>query len=149
MSADDQLDMDAVRSIEASVSQLASAILVVSGTQSNQIEKLQSTTDRLRRTIKWTVIGLTLDLVLTLGGVYLFERSAENSQRIQANQEALRTRQSTTKPALCSLYDLFLDSWNPQSPSAKADPVSYADSFARLEDGARTFGCAHHTRGRD
>lgn len=138
-----------VRQIQAETSELGGAVLNLTAVQARQIV-------RLRGAVRWTALGLVLDLALTVLGVVLVFKAQDNAHRIevnqrqvQANQAALRARQAQTKPALCGLYDVLLDSYAPASPAARADPVDYSRAFTSLESGARVFGCAHATRGRD
>jgi len=131
-----------VADIQQSTNVLEHLVSGLTDTQAAQIIKL-------RRAVRWVALGLVLDMALTGGGVWLVQKAYQNSDRITANQDALRVRQARSGPALCGLYDVLLDSYNPQSPSAKADPASYEQSFAQIESGARVFGCAHHTKGRN
>lgn len=125
-----------VAGIEKSVGELAVATGELTRRQAAQIR-------RLRRATAITVIGLTLDLLLTVLGGLLMYRTSHNSARIDHLQ------QRTSTEALCPLYDLFLDSYNPTGPTAAADPAGYERNFDVIEQGARALGCTHTTRGRD
>lgn len=91
----------------------------------------------------WTSIGLLLDLTLSVLFVLLFHKSDTNSNRIDEVQ------QKTSTEVLCPLYDLFLDTWAPNSPAAKEDPAKYSDAFDKIEHGARVLNCPHSQRGAD
>lgn len=131
-----------ITTIQHNTASLSTAVATLAQSQSVQIVKL-------RRAVRWVAIGLALDLALTMLGAFLVEKAYQNSDAIAANQAALRTRQARTGPALCALYDLFLDSYNPASAAAKADPSSYEEAFRQLESGAVVFSCAHTTKGRN
>lgn len=131
-----------VADIQDSTNVLEHLVAGLTNTQAAQIIKL-------RRAVRLVAVGLALDMALTGGGVWLVQKAYQNSDRITANQQALRNRQAQTAPALCALYDVLLDSYNPHTPSAKAGPASYEASFAQIEYGARVFRCAHTTKGRN
>lgn len=131
-----------ITEIQHATDTLGTSVAVLAGTQSVQIVKL-------RRAVRWVAAGLALDLALTVLGAFLVVKSYQNSDAIAAGQAALKARQARSGPALCSLYDVFLDSYNPASAAARANPASYEDAFRQLEAGAMVFGCAHTTKGRN
>ena len=97
---------------------------------------------RTRRALRWTIVGLAVDLALTAVGALLYIQVQHNSDDLRT----VNTRVSTQ--ALCPLYEVFLKSYNPTSPQAKADPAQYEHSFVVIEQGARALGCQQVTRGR-
>lgn len=131
-----------VREIANSTQVLGLAIEEITATQRAQIEAVTVLAQRTRTTVRWALCGIVLDLILTLGGVLLFHQVDDNSDRIGRLQ-------SSTNAGLCAQSDLFLDSYNPDGVSGKADPVAYAASFAQLEAAARAAHCDHTTRGRN
>ena len=96
---------------------------------------------RTRLALRWTICGLAVDLVLTVLGGFLWLGERHTSNELKAVNSRVSTQ------ALCPLYELFLRSYNPQSPQARDNPAEYDRSFSVIEQGARTLGCANAVRG--
>lgn len=137
----DRLDMAVVESMASSVERLTLATEAISEMQAAQLAKLT-------RTMRYVIIGLVLDLLLTTGGGWLFHQVTRNSQTIGATQAQLRDRQADTKAGTCAIYELFLASYNPKGRTALEDPAAYEHNFTRLEAGAKVIGCGNTVRGR-
>lgn len=131
--------------IMTTTGELERSVEVITKVQDGQIHDVTAMAFRMRRVMRWVIAGLVLDLALTGGGALLYRRVVHNADRISATQE----RQAGTQPGLCALYDLFLDSYNHESPSYRADPAAYEASFRQLEASATVAGCEHTTKGRN
>lgn len=137
-----EIDAQLVRKIMLSTRALAESVDNLTNTQAGQINTVTALARRTRVILRWALAGLALDLMLTLGGVFLFHRVDDNSGRIERLQ-------SSTNAGFCAHSDLFLDSYNLAGPSAKADQAAYQASFIQLERAARAAGCDHVVRGRN
>jgi hypothetical protein len=124
-----------VTNVTTSMSTLREAVHTLAMRQETQLRRTQ-------RTVKWIRFGLITHLILLLVCGILYVQVQRNSDQLRA----VNVRTSTQ--ALCPLYELFLRSYNPQSPTAKQDPVEYERNFTVIEQGARVLGCAHVVRGR-
>jgi len=93
---------------------------------------------RSKRAIRWTVVGVCLDIVLTIVAALLFNDQRATSARLDAQQQQITRVQ---REVLCPLYALFLASYDPQSPQAKAAPAKYAASFKTIREGAAVLEC--------
>jgi hypothetical protein len=138
----DGVDEKIFKSMEKLVETLSTSVDTLSTAVEKLTKRQRAQLDRLSRTLVMVIIGLILDSVLTIGGVGLWLMADSNSDRIAETQRA-------TDRHLCAMYDLFLDSYNRASPSAKVDPKSYEESFKRLEADAADANCAHRIRGRN
>lgn len=90
-------------------------------------DKLEDTEQAIRRNRTWNVItGAVLVAVLVVGAfVWNLTERVDNTV-------------STVKSVQCSLYGLFLGSYNPDSSAAREDPEAYERAFARIRaDNAR------------
>lgn len=123
-----------VTEMNATVAQLASLTTELTQRQEGQLR-------RLRKLLLWTVLGLVLDLLLTVLGAVLVKQTQDNTHAI----DTVQSRTSTQ--ALCPLYDLFLRSYNPNNAIAKQDPVAYDKNFEVIEKGAAALQCPHTKRG--
>jgi hypothetical protein len=127
-----------LRSDISSLATLTSKLVTV------QAEQISAQSIQIKKGKRLTIIALTgliLDITLTMLGAFLVARVNTNADNIRAIQSKVSTQ------AFCPLYDLFLGSYNPQSPQAKADPKAYENTIVIIEHGAVALGCAHNKRG--
>jgi hypothetical protein len=122
--------------IGSSMDVLGTAVAAITNRQAKQIK-------RTSRALRWTIVGLAVDIILTVVISLTVGQQRQNTADIASIQE----RSSTE--ALCPMYDVFLDLYNPNSPGALQDPALYERQFATFEAGARALRCKHVTRGRD
>jgi hypothetical protein len=132
------LEEETQRQVDEVASALDALGKAVNGLAVDQAGQLR----RTQRILRWTVAGLIFDLLLTLVGGLLYLQVQTNTARIQEVNARVNSQ------ALCPLYEVFLRSYNPGSPSAQQDPAEYDRNFAVIEQGAKALGCAHTTRGR-
>jgi hypothetical protein len=125
---------DRMNRVQTTITELTTLTARLTGNQAEQIRKM-------RRAVVLTVVGLVLDLFLTVGGAVLVVQEAANSDRIVAVQKR------TSNEAFCPLYSRLLDSYNKDSATAKLDPAAYERSIVAIESGARALGCSHAKRG--
>lgn len=108
---------------------------------------------RMSRALAAVVVGLALGAGVIGYQVAELRRLAqvatENRAQITRNQEGIAALQErTSREVLCPLWELFLASYNPNSTNARESPLNYDDSFAVIERGAVTLGCAKTRRGK-
>lgn len=115
------------QSIEKSIQSIAESVESLSVTTKYLVDR--------QKVVNWVALaaGLVFSVVIAM--------SVANVRATQRLQER------TSSLVLCPLYDRLLDSYNPGSPSAVADPVQYEESIRTIETGASILGCAHATRG--
>ena len=113
---------------------------------------------RLKTIVRWVIIGLILDLMLTVGGVFIVAQANNNARRIDKTQATIVQQQKsikelqtrTTTTALCPLYRLFLDLYDPVQ-AKKQDPnfnaKTYEQQFKVLQDGSIALGCPNSKKG--
>jgi len=85
------------------------------------------------------VVGLILDLVLTLGFGLLFQRVDENSLQVREVQ------QRTSTQILCPLYEVIATSikTDPSPPNLTPDELQVRhDAGNVIANGLKTLGCA-------
>jgi len=73
------------------------------------VQQLADSQAHVKKVMRWTVVGLILDLVLSLAAVALFNRQREANHRLADNTahiEQVQTR--TSDKVLCPLYALFI-----------------------------------------
>jgi len=110
---------------------------------SDSVRNLARYGQRTRRLISWTIIGLVLDLTLTIVVGVLFNNQQGTSRRIERNAENIRlVQQRTGNEVLCPLYGLFLASFDPTSAAARKDPAKYEASFRVIRTGYQVLGCS-------
>ncbi len=131
------------------VASIAVSVALLSKLVDNLTTKLSEQVDHARRWSKIAVLGLILDIILTLGGAFLVYRSVENANRIDVVQDQVHQviTQVANLEGQCIFYDAMLTGYDSHSPRRLADPVKYDDAFTRLEGESYALGCAHHTRG--
>lgn len=92
--------------------------------------KLEDTAKATNRNRIWNaVISVVLVLVLVLG-TYVFALSL----RVSGDS-------NTVKAVQCSLYGIFLSSYDPNSREARDNPTRYAKSFAQIRADNTRLGC--------
>lgn len=101
-------------------------------------ERSEADITRSKRAIRWTAVGVVLDIVLTVVAALLFNDQRAASSRLDAQQQQITRVQ---RDVLCPLYDLFLASYNPRSPQAKANPAKYEASFKTIREGVVVLEC--------
>lgn len=144
-------------SLESTVNQIKAQVVTINDSTLKLYDLVAELTDHqakqiknIRRIAMITAIGLVLDLSLTIIGVFLFNTTNTVSHQVSKNQRQITAiQEKTSTEALCPLYDIFLDVYNPKSPQALQNPVEYDREFTVIEQGATALGCKHHTRGRD
>lgn len=90
-------------------------------------------------TYLWGIVIVVLALTVT--SVFMGIRVDNNSKNIAEIQR------QTSSDVLCPLWVRFLRAYNPDSPSAQADPFGYEQSYREIERGATVLGCRQTTRG--
>src|SRR6266702_1764330 len=88
-----------------------------------------------RKLIRWTIVGLILDITLTLVVGVLFHLVQSNSNHIQDVQTKVGNQ------VLCPLYSIFLQSYNPNSAAAKANPQTYEAQFTVIRNSYKILDC--------
>lgn len=129
-----------LETIQNAVVQLAASVTDLTHRQAAQVK-------RARKLATVAIVGLILDIVLTLTGVYLYFKANTNSNRIEENQRAISVVQERQAKGLCPIFDIILTNYNPKSPNALAAPALYERTFKAYESAATSAACAHHTRG--
>lgn len=88
---------------------------------------------RSRRTVRLTVAGLILDVVLTAVMAFLLNRERQLSDM----------QQTVTRDVLCPLYSLLVGSYDPKRREAmiRDQQIKYDDAFAVIRQGSRALGC--------
>ncbi len=82
------------------------------------------------------VAVLGLGLTWIVGLLYLNQRDTDARLRASiAAQETLRSK------AVCPLYALLLDYYNPRSPAARQNPAKYEAVFRRLREQTGALEC--------
>jgi hypothetical protein len=147
-----------IAEMQASVVQLTANVTDLTGRQAQQIkaneDSLAQTDRALRLTqtgLRWTAIGLLVDVVLTFGVGWLIRDAQSRNDDLDRQQRSIRILASRTSvDALCPLYDLFLDTYDPTNPQAvKIGRKEYDKQYVVIERGATVLNCAHRTRGKD
>ena len=88
-----------------------------------------------RKLIRWTIVGLILDITLTLVVGVLFHLVQSNSNHIHDVQTKVCNQ------VLCPLYSIFLQSYNPKSAAAKAIPQTYEAQFKVIRNSYKILDC--------
>jgi len=109
------------------------------GGLADEVAEVDGRARRSRRVLSIAIVGLAFDLVLSCVVFFgLFAQSATDRRL-----ESLIVRQDEIRNgALCPLYGLFLRSYNPDGPAAKADPVQYERSFVEIRRSYGVLECA-------
>ncbi len=150
--------------ISESVASLAKSVETLTDHLSVQIVRTRAISTKTRRLAIIAIIGLALDVMLTVGTLFIIQRvrdnaravaviqearragAARNNARLEAQQKSiarLQTQMSTG--VLCPLYDIFLKSYDPHSPSALANPSRYEESFRVIRSGSKVLGCKNNS----
>lgn len=103
----------------------------------NQALQLAST----RRGITYLWGLMILIVALAAASIFTGIRVDNNSRNIA------KIQRQNSSDVLCPLWVRFLRAYNPDSPSAKADPVGYEQSYMEIERGAIILRCRQTTRG--
>lgn len=132
MTADDPLPgnalVKAVNRLETSINHLARRSDV-------QEESLK----RNRMVLRIALVGLALDLALTVVCAALFAKADTNSEQIQSVQDR------TSSEVLCPLYQVFLDSMRINTPPANQTPEQAefrAESMRTIQHGYDILKCS-------
>lgn len=101
---------------------------------------VRSETDihRSKRAIRWTIIGVALDILLTIVAAFLFNDQRATSSRLDEQQA--RSVQ-VQREVLCPLWVIFLKSYDPKSPAALRDPAAYEANFRTIRRGVAILDC--------
>jgi hypothetical protein len=137
--------MPALDDIATSVAELSKLAERLTRIQTNQIARLKTVITSL-----WVVV---ISLVISMVILALLTVRVHSQQNTINRQQALvfSVQRSISTDALCPLYDVILDAYNPvRGPQGLGlTPAQYETRMRILEKGATALGCAHHTRGRD
>lgn len=110
----------------------------------DEVGKLRIATDSLtRRTLRSekviaiTVVGLVLDIMLSLAVMWAYHVQAEQSDQLAANQEQAR---KVRDDALCPLFSLILGTYDPTTrpPAARK---SYEDAYNQMHTIYTNLAC--------
>jgi hypothetical protein len=105
-------------------------IITIAGLTS-AIQDLLRRTTRSERLIAFTVMGLILDLCLTIvAGFLVYSQYSTNA-----------ALDDTRSEVLCPLYSVFLGSYNPNTRAAGQDRKTYEDTFQVIRAGYAHLGC--------
>lgn len=97
-------------------------------------EQLERTVERQGRSILAMAIFVTVDILLTIGGIYTYNRVTDTARRVDQVQAVVN------RDVLCPLYDVFLGSYRPERQPPE-DLATYEASFNVIRAGHRTLRC--------
>jgi hypothetical protein len=128
--------------LQATVTTLAESV----GTLTKSLDGLESRTSRGERGLRLTIVGLCVDVLLSvvvlgLGGfLYASNSDVKNTQ---AQLEAQHQQDTVLRhDALCPLYSLLIGFYNPASRDKfPQGPAAYDRGFTVLRNGAAALNC--------
>ncbi len=104
------------------------------------VKQLERRTTKNTKIVTLTVLGLLLDLVLSVIVAFTLFNVISTANTLQgtiAEQDHIRTR------VLCPLYGLFLGSYRPESRPAGQDRQEYEVAFASLRTEYNELSCTN------
>lgn len=132
-----------INELTQSVEELSALSQEISVAQAGQIKRVQKLQG-------WLMVALVTVAVAAGFAIWAALKLEEANAAIADNQKTISEIQvAVSADVLCPLYDIFLDSYRPNSPQAKEDPELYERSFDVIENGARALKCTDTTRGND
>lgn len=108
------------------------------GALSTAVEQLDRRTNRSEKVVIAVIIGLLLDLVLSVTVAVVLLQLRDNDAQIAATQER---EQHTRQDALCPLYSLILGSYNPESRPEGPARQTYIDQFKVMREAYDALDC--------
>lgn len=102
------------------------------------VEHLDRRTIRSEKVVAAVVVGLLLDLVLSVVVAVVLVQLNNSNAEITATQ--LR-EQHTRQDALCPLYSLILGSYRPESRPEGPDRQAYIDQFKVMREAYAALDC--------
>jgi hypothetical protein len=113
-----------------------------------QFETLAQKAHRNRMLATVAIVGLILDVLITIVLTFIGLGMQSNTDRIDALTQRLDRAQTTQRQkALCPLYQVFLDSKSPQGRAAAPDPDKYDHAFVVIKQGYDALECDHYITG--
>lgn len=102
------------------------------------VEQLDRRTGQNEKVTVAVVVGLLLDLVLSVVAAFLLATQYSTNDRLQA---AIERETKTREEALCPLYGLIVGSYNPTSRAEGAARDAYNAAFDRLREAYAVLEC--------
>jgi hypothetical protein len=109
------------------------------GGLSDAVEQLDRRTNRGEKVVIGVIVGLTLDLILSIVvGVVLIQLQGTTQIVSETQAREARTRQDS----LCPLYRLILGTYNPDSRPEGDARQTYIDQFKIMREAYAALDCA-------
>lgn len=123
---------------------LAKIVKQLNNDMGRQIVKLSLVAAKNRRIIWILACSLAVDIILTIVVSVGYINVQRNTDNIGALTDRLTVAQTVDKQkALCPLWQLFLDSRNPQARATYPQgPAAYDKAFAIIESGYTVLRCS-------
>lgn len=109
---------DVRRKLRDEAADLASEV----GRLSLTLEQSRRRQDRQRLGLQITVVGLVLDVILSLAAIWILHTQSAQNARLE----------KVTNDALCPMFSLFLGSYNPDSRAPGVGREAYEDAYSEL-----------------
>lgn len=117
----------------------AQALADTVGVLADAVDNLNRRTGKTERTTIFVVLGLAVDLVLSVAVAVLVSSQISVSGDVQA---AIAREASTRQDALCPLYGLLLGSYNPTSRAEGTARDQYNEAFRVMRGAYDSLDCA-------
>jgi hypothetical protein len=119
----------------------------LTGTE-KQLENSESIYKDLRKTVRrikvamWVaIIGLVVDLALTIGLLFGFINTNALTNQVHQNQQQIAAEQDSTKNVECSLNSLFIQTDTPDAYAAAPNKQVYVQQYHIIYQERQQLGC--------
>lgn len=114
-------------------------------TLSTSVAQLAESQARIKKVMRWTLIGLALDLVFTVVAGVLFNSQRLTNDRVaETNQRIEQVQNRTSNEVLCPLYRLFI-AFEPRAVDNPAFSPEEREqrraAYVVIHQGYDTLGC--------